>query len=64
MFDMLEYAIEHQEAIDIVTQHWDLGLQKFELIDDEWMIVEQLRDVLKVHSNQVEMHLNNTWLMS
>jgi hypothetical protein len=60
-FDMLEYAIEHREAIDIVTQRRDLGLRKFELIDDEWMIVEQLRDVLKVRSNQVRMHpANNT----
>ncbi|KAG1887418.1 uncharacterized protein F5891DRAFT_967254, partial [Suillus fuscotomentosus] len=46
-FDMLDYAIEHQEAVDIVTQRRDLGLRKFELNDEEWAIAKQLRGVLK-----------------
>ncbi|KAG2144435.1 uncharacterized protein EDB93DRAFT_1087674, partial [Suillus bovinus] len=46
-FDMLEYAIEHWEAIDTVTQRRDLGLRKFELNDEEWAIAKQLRSVLK-----------------
>jgi hypothetical protein len=45
---MLDYAIEHQEAIDTVTQCRDLGLQNFKLNDEQWAIAEQLRGVLKV----------------
>ncbi|KAG1776162.1 hypothetical protein EV702DRAFT_971825 [Suillus placidus] len=44
---MLSYAVGHREAIDAVTQWRDLGLQKFELEDHEWVILEQLHDVLK-----------------
>ncbi|KAG2354704.1 hypothetical protein BDR07DRAFT_1305232 [Suillus spraguei] len=47
-FDMLSYAVEHREAIDAVTQRWDLGLHKFELEDHEWVILKQLCDVLKI----------------
>ncbi|KAG0706868.1 hypothetical protein DFH29DRAFT_758840, partial [Suillus ampliporus] len=46
-FDMLNYAVEHRKAVDIVTQHWDLGLCEFELSDEEWDIAGQLRDILK-----------------
>ncbi|KAG1901138.1 uncharacterized protein F5891DRAFT_950973, partial [Suillus fuscotomentosus] len=34
--------------VDAVTQWRDLCLQKFELEDHEWVILEQLRDVLKI----------------
>ncbi|KAG1812698.1 hypothetical protein EV424DRAFT_1326917 [Suillus variegatus] len=51
-FDMLDYAIEHREAVDIVTQRRDLGLRKFELNDEEWAIAEQLRGVLKATLNR------------
>ena len=47
-FDMLSYALVHREAIDAVTQRRELGLRKFELVDHEWEIVEQLCNVLKV----------------
>ena len=46
-FDMLQYALEHRQAIDLVTQRRELGLRRFELTDDEWMVVQQLCDVLK-----------------
>ncbi|KAG1852961.1 hypothetical protein C8R48DRAFT_564865, partial [Suillus tomentosus] len=46
-FDMVEYALRHREAIDAVTQRRDLGLRQLELTDHEWVIAEQLRDVLK-----------------
>lgn len=49
-FEMLDYALEHRPAIDLVTQKWELGLRKLELSDDEWEVVEQLRNVLKVHA--------------
>jgi len=48
MFDMLNYALEHQDAVDAVTKWRDLGLRKYKLEDHEWVIAEQLRDVLKV----------------
>jgi hypothetical protein len=47
-FEMLNYAVEHRKAVDIVTQRRDLGLREFELSDEEWDIAGQLRDVLKV----------------
>jgi len=47
-YDMLEYALTHWPAIDQVTQQHDLGLRKFELSDEEWVVVQQLHNVLKV----------------
>ncbi|KAG2747575.1 hypothetical protein P692DRAFT_201716457 [Suillus brevipes Sb2] len=47
-FDMLEYVSIHQAAVDAMTQYRDL--QDFELMDYEWKIVGQLRDVLKVYT--------------
>ncbi|KAG2744249.1 hypothetical protein P692DRAFT_201722101 [Suillus brevipes Sb2] len=44
---MLNYAVEHRKAVDIVTQRRDLGLREFELSDEEWDIAGQLRDILK-----------------
>ena len=46
--DLLEYALKHCKAIDIVTQRRELGLWDLELTDEEWAIVEQLQRVLKV----------------
>ncbi|KAG1839908.1 hypothetical protein DFJ58DRAFT_644076, partial [Suillus subalutaceus] len=46
-FDMLDNAVVHWEAIDTVTQRHDLGLRKFELVDSDWEIASQLRDILK-----------------
>lgn len=47
-FDMLEYSLNHRAAINQITQLRDHGLRKFELSDEEWKVVEQLHDVLKV----------------
>jgi len=45
--DMLRYCVEHQHPIETFTaQHRDL--RKFELGDDEWELIEQLCNVLKV----------------
>ncbi|KIJ16144.1 hypothetical protein PAXINDRAFT_75969, partial [Paxillus involutus ATCC 200175] len=46
-FDMLEYALNHRKAVDSVTQDRALGLRKFELDDSEWVLLEQLHDILK-----------------
>ncbi|KAG1744021.1 uncharacterized protein EDB91DRAFT_1004174, partial [Suillus paluster] len=45
---MLQYALKHWDAIDAVTQCRDLGLRAFEMTDNEWRIVEQLCNVLKI----------------
>ncbi|KAG9313576.1 hypothetical protein JVU11DRAFT_5905 [Chiua virens] len=49
-FDMLNYALEHRKEIDMVTQQRDLDLRKFELGDEEWDVLQELCDVLKVCS--------------
>ncbi|KAG2345883.1 hypothetical protein BDR05DRAFT_848453, partial [Suillus weaverae] len=37
----------------------DLGLQKFELEDHEWLILEQLRDILKVDSKGATLYFSH-----
>ncbi|KAG1904943.1 uncharacterized protein F5891DRAFT_944607 [Suillus fuscotomentosus] len=44
---MLKYALDHQDAITVVTQSRGLDLHKFELTDVEWEIAQQLCDILK-----------------
>ena len=46
--NLLEYALEHRKAIDLVTQRRELGLRDLELTDEKWEIVGQLQSVLKV----------------
>ena len=47
---MLEYCDEHQELIEKITaQRRDL--RKFELAEDEWELVKQLCNVLKVRKS-------------
>ena len=45
MLNLLEYALKHCKAIDIVTQWHELGLRDLELTDEEWAIIEQLQSV-------------------
>jgi hypothetical protein len=47
-YDMLKFAYTFREAIDELTSERSLGLRDLELDDDEWNIVKQLRDSLKV----------------
>ncbi|KAG2741588.1 hypothetical protein P692DRAFT_201677760, partial [Suillus brevipes Sb2] len=35
------------ETVDAVTQWRDLGLWKYKLEDNEWVILQQLQDILK-----------------
>lgn len=46
-FDMLQYAFNHQKAVDTITQSRELGLRKFKLADHEWEVLEQLCSMLK-----------------
>ena len=49
-YDMLNFALEYQKAIDGMTDKRRLGLGDYELTSHEWMLVKQLRDVLKVRN--------------
>ncbi|KIK79058.1 hypothetical protein PAXRUDRAFT_162302, partial [Paxillus rubicundulus Ve08.2h10] len=47
MFNMLDYAFSHRNAVDAITQRRDLGLRKFELGNHEWALLQELCDVLR-----------------
>jgi hypothetical protein len=46
--DMLEFAIEYREALDVITGNQRMKLRQFELTEEDWKIAAHLRDVLKV----------------
>jgi hypothetical protein len=48
MFDMLRFAIEFHPAIDTMMAMCNLDLQKYELSPEEWLIAQELQDILKV----------------
>jgi hypothetical protein len=47
-FDMLDFALEHITAINVITADRDMKLRKYELSEGDWTIARHLRDVLKV----------------
>ena len=47
-YDMLEFAVEYQEAIDSITGNQRMKLKQYELSEEDWEIAMKLRDVLKV----------------
>lgn len=47
-YDMLNFALEYRKGIDAITDKRKLGLGEYELKPNEWLLVKQLRDVLKV----------------
>jgi hypothetical protein len=47
-FDMLDFAVEHTEAIDNITGDRDMKLRQYELSEDDWDMARKLRNVLKV----------------
>jgi hypothetical protein len=47
-FDMLDFAIEYQRAIDAISGDRDMKLRKFEMGKDEWELAIQLQNVLRV----------------
>lgn len=49
-FDMLDFAVEHREALDTITGDRDMKLRQYELSEEDWVIATQLRNVLKVSS--------------
>ena len=49
-YEMLVFAYSYREALDKITANREMNLRACELSGDEWKIVAQLRDVLKVCS--------------
>jgi hypothetical protein len=47
-FDMLNFAIKYEEAINAITANRDMKMRALELDANEWVIAVQLRDTLKV----------------
>ncbi|KIM56158.1 hypothetical protein SCLCIDRAFT_133239, partial [Scleroderma citrinum Foug A] len=45
--DMVDFAINYQEGIEVLTQKKNLGLREFELSDEEWAVLRELREILK-----------------
>jgi len=45
---MLSFVVKYQDAIDSVMADKYLKLQKFELDNDDWKIVQDLASVLQV----------------
>ena len=50
--DMVEFALEYHEPINVMTQKRDLGLRNLELSDEEWGVLRELHAVLKVWTCQ------------
>jgi hypothetical protein len=48
-FDMLTFALEYREAIDIICANKNMDLHNYELSEKEWELAQQLCDVLKAH---------------
>ena len=48
-YEMLQFVLEYCDTIDSLTGDCATDLQQLELRDEEWKIVTQLCDVLKVH---------------
>jgi hypothetical protein len=47
-FDMLEFAIEYQDALDVITGDREMKLRQYEMDEEEWDIARQLCEALKV----------------
>ena len=46
-YNMLKFAFAYSEPINRITSERSMKIRQFELNDQEWTIVEQLRDCLK-----------------
>jgi hypothetical protein len=49
-YDMLKFASAYREPINKITGDRSMKLRQYEIKDEEWTIVEQLRDCLKVRT--------------
>ena len=54
--DMVDFTINYQEGIEVLTQKKNLGLREFELSDEKWAVLRELREVLKVSRHTQSPH--------
>ena len=47
-YDMLKFCSEYRAPIDVITADKSVGMQKYEMEDEDWTIVTNLMHVLKV----------------
>ncbi|KAF9536556.1 hypothetical protein CPC08DRAFT_611104, partial [Agrocybe pediades] len=45
---MLNFALVYRPALDAITGERDMKMRQYEIFEDEWGILEQLRDLLKL----------------
>ena len=50
-YDMLKFALAYHDAIDKATSEHSLKLHKYEMSENEWELVMQLQNCLKVHDS-------------
>ena len=48
LYNMLQFALDHCPALDLMTGNCDMKLRQYELDLEEWGIIKDLYDVLKV----------------
>lgn len=49
-YDMMRFVLTYRKAIDKITADKTLKMRKYELDNDDWLIVEDLVAVLEVYS--------------
>ena len=59
---MLKFAYTYREAINMLTGDQTLQLHEYELSDDDWSLVKQLQDSLKV-SIYLSFHIVLYWFI-
>ena len=59
MFDMLDFVLEYRAGIDVITDKNKLGVNQYTLGDEEWELLKQLRNVLKVSACCTAFQLTN-----
>ena len=47
---MMHFVLTYRKAIDQITADKGLKLRKYELDNDDWVVVEDLFNILKVYS--------------
>ena len=63
MYDMLDFTLSFQPAVDTMTAIHNLDLQKYELSPEEWEISELHRFVNPCRYNlQVAMGMGRVWI--
>ncbi len=49
-YEMLHFAYTYQDTYNELTSNREMKMRKYEIEDQEWEIVKQLADILKVRS--------------